>query len=276
MSRALITLTGADVISFLQGIITQDIADMQESECRFGAMLSPQGKWQHDFFLIRTAEGIAVDIAAHHRDIFIKKLKLYKMRADVHITPRDDRRCVFLPATSALGTTDPRDARLPKRLWIDANAADPSESLSEQAYHAQRVALAIPEGGIEATEQETLLDLSYDLLHAVSFSKGCYVGQEVTARMHYKSIVRKGFVAVSLQAPLSAPPALPLMLQHEGQDVAELRSVQGTQGIAYGKFEAISPLLAADWPLSIAGIHARLIMPDWQVSKFEKFLTPAG
>lgn len=270
--RSYIEISGDDATAFLQGLITQDVAGMNEGETRFSAMLSAQGKWQHDFFITPTDSGFFIDIRSDHAEVFVKKLSLYKLRSKVSIQLHPEMRCYFLPASNNIGNTDVRDVRMPRRLWQTENLAAPEGALSEDDYHAQRIALCIPEGGIDVTDQETALDVSYDLLHAVSFTKGCYIGQEVTARMHYKAITRKGFFALTLSAPLHQN-ALPLKLSDGKTDIAEIRSAAGTHAIAYGRFDSCAPYIQSQQALAITDtVMANISIPDWQANKYQRFM----
>lgn len=270
-ARSLLSITGADAANFLQGLITQDVLTLQHGELRFAAMLSAQGKWQHDFFIAKFGDAFALDIAESQRASLQQKLMIYKLRAAVTITHDDTARCYYLPPKSSAGLADPRDTRLPRRLWQPAENPAPADALPRDAYDHTRAALCIPEGGIEVTANETAMDVSYDALHAISFTKGCYVGQEVTARMHYKNIARKGWVGVTFSHP--APITCPVAVMAHGVVIAELRSVYGVHGIAYGKFELIKPALDAGGTVTVAEHSGALIQPDWQVDKYAQFLT---
>lgn len=268
ITRSYITITGEDAESFLQGLVSQDVLGMHAGDIRFGALLSPQGKWQHDFFIIRTAGGFALDTLEATRTSLQQKLMIYKLRAKVSITHQPQMQLYYVPAGGA-GLADPRDARLPNRLW-QASDAVPTGALSRADYDAIRIQHFIPEGGIEVTADETAMDVSYDMLHGISFTKGCYVGQEVTARMHYKNIARKGMIGVVFDALTTI--ACPAPIVHEGKEVAELRSVQGHYGIAYGKFELVAPLLGSPTKATVEHTKITLVQPDWQVDKYTRFV----
>ena len=160
---------------------------------------------------------------------------------------------------------DPRHPALPQRVWLAPDAPVPDNLLPLNEVTCQRLTLGIPEGGVDATPDETLLDLGYDLLHAVSFTKGCYVGQEVTARMHYKNIARKGFYLVKhASTPL---PASVSEITSGGNIIGTLRSRAGALGLMFGRFEdveqATSPTLK-DLPVTLE-------VPDWQTPKLALF-----
>ena len=270
-TRSLITLSGADAETFLQGLVTQDVLGMHEGQMRFGAMLTPQGKWQHDFFIIKTADGFALDVAQTQRDTLLQKLKLYKLRAAVTIATDETQQLYYLPPNDACGVPDARDGRLPRRLWQPASEPAPQHALPTAAYGDARYALGIPEGGVEITANETAMDASFDVLHGISFTKGCYVGQEVIARMHYKNIARKGWVQLRFDAPPALTCPAPVMLGDA--TLAELRGVRGAYGIAYARFDAVRDALDAKADVTVDGTRATLALPDWQVDKYTRFLT---
>jgi folate-binding protein YgfZ len=289
ISRAFITVIGADANAFLQGIITQDINLAHENALIFSALLSPQGKWLFDFFIRKIAEGYQIECAAGARDALIKKLTLYKLRAKVEIAPLDGWRVgykeasphqLYSPHPNPLPQTgegiaptnhesrtfpDPRHPALPLRVWLASHAPEPEGLLPLTEVTYQRLTLGIPEGGVDATADETLLDLGYDLLQAVSFNKGCYVGQEVTARMHFKQVARKGFYHVQGVGPLSAHAQ---KIETNDKAIGEMRSRQGHQGLMFGRFDAVedtpNPLLD--------GQAVILTIPDWLRPRLELFL----
>jgi folate-binding protein YgfZ len=269
-TRSLLAINGADATSFLQGILTQDILNMQPGEARFSAWLSPQGKWLFDFFVIQHEDGFLLDMRMQDLPRIQKGLALYKLRAEVSIAPFENQRLYYLPANADAGQSDPRHKDLPKRLWQSANTAPPAQALSTEHYHEIRIGLCIPEGGIDVTDRETAMDASYDMLHAISFTKGCYIGQEVTARMHYKSIARKGFYAVHLPDNIGIEP-LPASILADGKIIAELRSAHGHSGIAFGKFETVLEAQNKGADCMVGSSVITLSQPDWQQEKYAKF-----
>ncbi len=191
-SRAFLTIAGDDRVHFLQGLLTQDIAKLADEKIQFAALLSPQGKILHDMFVIDQGDHILLDTAATLKDALLKRLTLYKLRAKVTIA--DATHLWQLSYSTTTGFADPRHPEMPKRLITQPGDNLPSTTLMPEDYHTIRLNLGIPELGSDfASDQVVPMDAGYDLLHAISFTKGCYVGQEVTARMHYKNIARRGF-----------------------------------------------------------------------------------
>lgn len=196
--RRFLLLRGDDRLTFLQGLLTQDVSKLTAEHIQFAAMLSPQGKVLHTLFLVALPDAILLD--ATDPEALQKRLALYKLRARITLEP--------LETPSELLATlpplpDPRHPTLPLRDYAHPETLEDSSAT---------FALGIPELGRDyAPDTLTALDAGLDLLHAVSFTKGCYVGQEITARMHYKEIDRKGFYRLEAAGH---PPRL-ACLRHE-------------------------------------------------------------
>lgn len=239
MNRSYLRISGDDRISFLQGILTQDVAKLAEQKIQFAALLSPQGKVVADMFLVDQGDSILLDTGNDQFDSLKKRLTMYKLRAKVTIEPAD------APATAL---PDPRHPELPPHGTVD---------------EARRIRLAIPELGHDfAPDSITAMDAGYDLLNGISFTKGCYVGQEVTARMHYKNIARKGFFRVQSAEPLTVGAGI----TSDGRAIGSITSVNGNDGLAFLKFEdALSATpLVENHPVAIRA-------PGWMQPKLDQF-----
>lgn len=250
--RSVLRLSGEDTRSFLQGIITHDVNKLTADNPLFAAMLSPQGKFQHDFFLIADGEDILLETEAPLLDALLKKLKLYKLRAKVTFTNESDA----WHAAAAWNGDAPQaerfyaDPRLAAMGYRILSRSPVTATATYDDYERHRLSLGVPDGSRDASERAVIMELNYDQLNAVSFTKGCYVGQEVTARMHYRHILRKCLYIVRADAPL--PPAgTDITLQGGGKAVGEIRSSQGNLGLALLRVESsASPLYTGDSKLS--------------------------
>ncbi|MFZ4125073.1 MAG: YgfZ/GcvT domain-containing protein [Rickettsiales bacterium] len=266
-SRALIAITGEDAANFLQGIITQDIAAADTAPI-FSAMLSPQGKWNYDFFIIKREGGYWLDVRANTADALIKKLSLYKLRAKVSIAKIEGWNLSYIDSRltthEPLAFADPRHSSFPSRHWSEVDKAAP-DALSLDHVLIERLNHGLPEGGTDVTENETLLDVGYDLLNAVSFTKGCYIGQEVTARMHYKSIARKGFYHVQAADTLSADTH---SITRDGKVIGELRSRHLNQGLMFARFDVVGEGGEA----FIGNLAVTLSLPKWLEPRYQMHL----
>ncbi len=235
--RAVYRVSGADRVKFLQGLITNDINRLAGGLV-YAALLTPQGKYLADFFLAQDDGSILLDCAREQAAGLVQRLTLYKLRADVAIEPTG------LHVHRGLGDT-PRGAHAdPRHPTLGWRCYDPAEGApAEIDWEAIRVAHCIPEAGIELLPNDTLiLEAGFERLHGVDFRKGCYVGQEVTARMKHKTELRKGLALVDIdgEAPIGSEIST-------GDKVAgTLFSQSGGKAIAYLRFDRAGPDMTAD------------------------------
>jgi tRNA-modifying protein YgfZ len=240
--RSLIDVMGTDARSFLQGLLTQDVLTLPAEEARWAALLSPQGKVLFDMLVSGLPDGgVRLDVEAARSADLVKRLTLYKLRAQAQILPRQAATVVAGwngpgPAGSLI---DRRHPDLGWRLYADHPA---SHSPADYALH--RLSLGVPEGSADLLVDKMLwLEANGDLLGGVSFTKGCYVGQENTARMHHRAKVRKRLVPFRADSAL-APGTLVLAGDREA---GEVRSMIGDRGIALLRLDySDSPLYAMD------------------------------
>ncbi|WP_170402104.1 CAF17-like 4Fe-4S cluster assembly/insertion protein YgfZ [Ruegeria arenilitoris] len=224
-TRRILRLKGTDTNSFLQGLVTNDTRKLDDGLV-YAAILTPQGKYLADFFLKRDGDSVLLDVAEGMADALIKRLNMYKLRADVRIeeTNLHLQRGTGPAPEGAL--PDPRHPDMGWRAYSDAPEADDGTD-----WDAIRVRHCIPETGIELTPDTYILEAGFEPLNGVDFKKGCYVGQEVTARMKHKTQLRKGLrvVAIDGAAPVGSEilsagkPAGTLFTQSNGQAIAYLR-----------------------------------------------------
>ena len=192
--RALIRLSGADVRDFLQGLVTQDVLGLTPEAPRWSGLLTPQGKAVADFLLWAEGEDVLIDAEATAAPDLMQRLKRYRLRRPIMIEAAHG--AVWWSREGERGAPDPRLPALGRR-WL----GDPGSAA--QGWRAHRLALGVTEGAAELGVDQTLwLECNAAELNGVSFTKGCYVGQENTARMHYRAKVNRRLMV----APL-APPA---------------------------------------------------------------------
>jgi folate-binding protein YgfZ len=206
--RAVLRIAGEDVRGFLQGLVT---ADTKSPLPAWSALLGPQGKALFDFILWNNGDDILVDCEADQADALSRRLSLYKLRRAIAIT-RDETLAVHWSREPGRGVPDPRLPALGWR-WLAA----PSEPAT--GWLEQRLSLGVTEGIGELGQDKTLwLECNARELHGVSFTKGCYVGQENTARMHHRSKVNRRLVVAPLAEPSERTratyPELGLMVEH--------------------------------------------------------------
>lgn len=188
IDRALIRLSGEDVRAFLQGLVTNAVASDLPV---WAGLLTPQGKAMFDFLVWSEDEDLLIDCEAEAADALTKRLTIYRLRKPITIA-RDETLAVHWSKDSALGVADPREPGLGQR-WI----APPGEPAT--GYHAHRLALGVVEGRSELGDGTTLwLECNAREQHGVDFTKGCYIGQENTARMHYRDKVNWRLAVIPL------------------------------------------------------------------------------
>lgn len=204
--RGVVSVTGADAAKLLQGLITNDVDAIADGGAIFAGLLSPQGKILFDFFVVKAGDAYLIDVARDKAGDLVKRLTMYKLRADAAIADLSNRYAVIAgwggngPAKSF---ADPRTAELGWRLLSER---EPEGDLAPAtAYHARRISVGVPEGGKDYDFGDAFPhEADLDLFNGVSFTKGCYVGQEVVARMQNKSVVRKRVVRITGEAPLTS------------------------------------------------------------------------
>lgn len=192
--RSVIEVAGEDRVAFLQGLVSNDVAQAAPGQAVWAALLTPQGKALFDFILWADGDDVLIDCEAEQADALIRRLSIYRLRRPITIA-RDQALAVHWTNDGADGTPDPRLPDLGRR-WL-APAGDPAGGWREH-----RLSLGVTEGVGELGNSETLwLECNARELHGVSFTKGCYVGQENTARMHHRAKVNRRLVVAPLGEP---------------------------------------------------------------------------
>ena len=224
--RCILRLTGADTRSFLQGLVTNNVERLDQGLV-YAALLTPQGKYLADFFLVPESDAVLLDVAAELGEGLKKRLNMYRLRADVQIAETDLKVRRGTGERPEGAHSDPRHGDLGWRLYGTEAGDDGTD------WDAIRVAHCIPETGVELTSDTFILEAGFETLNGVDFRKGCYVGQEVTARMKHKTELRKGLrrVAVDGTAPVGTP------ISAAEKPVGTLFTQSGSQGIAYLRFD---------------------------------------
>ncbi len=231
-SRRVLRLDGKDGPDFLQRLVTNDLRRLREGPLH-AALLTPQGKYLADFFLVEDGDSILIDVAAPLAEALKSRLSMYRLRSDVEISDTD------LGVEAGLGAPPPgafADPRLPALGWRRITPS-PATAKPEEAHRreALRVALCVPESAIELIPGETyILEAGFERLNGVDFRKGCYVGQEVTARMKHKTELRKGLATVEIEG--AAPVGTPI-LDAQGRRAGTLYSQAEGKAIAHLRFE---------------------------------------
>lgn len=222
--RTLLRIFGADARSFLQNLITNDV-EKTKNGLVYAALLTPQGKYIADFFVLERGDDLFIDVARSHARPLAQRLTMYRLRADVTV---EESTLLVRTGTGPRpekALQDPRHDGMGWRLYGADSGSDDTD------WDALRVAHVIPETGIELTEDTYILEAGFERLNGIDFRKGCYVGQEIAARMKHKTELKKGLVQVAVSTPIPAgtpitaqgKPAGTVYTHSDGLAIAHLR-----------------------------------------------------
>lgn len=243
-SRTVFRITGSDRETFLQNLVTNDVGKASEGLV-WTALLTPQGKYLADFFLFSDGDALLLDVDNGLAPGLAQRLTMYRLRADVQIEETE------ITVSRGLGSAPEgayADPRAPSLGWR-AYDGRPSEEVD---WDALRVAAGVPESGIELIPNESYpLEVRFEALNGVDFKKGCYVGQEVTARMKHKTELRKGLARVRIDG--AADPGTPI-LTADGKEAGKLYTQADGAGLAYLRFDrAGGEMIAGDAKVTFDG-----------------------
>ena len=228
-ARQIFEITGADRVSFLQGLVSNDLRKLAQGPI-YAALLTPQGKFLADFFLIDAGEAVLLDTAAELADDLARRLALYRLRADVGITPSPRQVMRGTGPAPAGALPDPRHPAMGWRLYGPKAGDDGTD------WKEVRVEHLIPEAGAELIANESyILEAGFERINGVDFRKGCYVGQEVTARMKHKTELKKGLARLRIEG--AAPVGTPITA--EGREVGTLGTQSGGRALAMVRFDRV-------------------------------------
>ncbi|MEM9798460.1 MAG: folate-binding protein [Pseudomonadota bacterium] len=238
MTRTILRLSGTDTDKFLDGLLTRNIP---ETGLGYAALLTPQGKYLADFLMFRADGAAHLDMATDLVPPTVQRLNMYKLRSDVTIEATDLQVQRGLDDAPEGAMTDPR----PGMGWRRYGTAMPSDDAD---WDAVRVENLIPESGTELIPNESyILEMGFERLGGVDFKKGCYVGQEIVARMKHKTELRKGLARVGLDGP--AQPGTEIT--SGGKPVGTLNTVSGDRALAYLRFDRAQTMQAGDTALTL-------------------------
>ncbi|NKK82342.1 folate-binding protein YgfZ [Rhizobium leguminosarum] len=268
--RSLIFVSGAEAQSFLQNLITTDIAALEADEARPGALLTPQGKILFDFMIWRDGEGYMIETNAGQRDGLLKRLTMYKLRAAVTLAPSTEEGVTVSWGEDAEGARDSqgvrgsrgaRDSRFAKAGVTLSRRAGRHGDGAEALYDALRISHGIVTSGSDFALQDAFPhDVLMDFNGGLSFRKGCYVGQEVVSRMQHRGTARRRVVTVSAATDL---PGTGTEITAAGKPVGTLGSVDGGNGLAIVRIDRAGAAMAAGTPLLAGDTPVSLVLPAW-------------
>lgn len=272
--RGVIRIEGPDARSFLQGLVSNDVNRADGSQAVYAALLTPQGKYLADFFILGDGDTLYLDIAKADVADLMKRLTMYKLRSKVTLQDASDDFAVWavfggtgeMPAQEkrsdgTLLYADPRLAKAGGRALVPASA-DPAalggDIALADAYRDYRIGLGLPEAPDDLIRDKSiLLESGFDELNGVDWKKGCYMGQELTARTKYRGLVKKRLITVAVDG--DATPGTDIVA--DGKVVGDVRSTSAFTAIAMLRLDAIHSGL----PLSAGDADLAVRIPDWMV-----------
>jgi folate-binding protein YgfZ len=279
--RAFVSVTGPEARDFLQGLLSQDVERVRNGHAAYGALLTPQGKFLHDLFLTEHGDGVLLECEADRADDLALRLKRYKLRAKVDLEilegwatglvwGGDPFELGDTPGASAErdGATlyvDPRLAALgirvvgPELAVVDFLSDLPVTD--QEAFARHRLQYGVPEGQTDiVVDRGFLLENGFDELNGVDWQKGCYVGQELTARTKYRGLVKRRLLPVRIEG---APPPPGEALDFEGKNAGEMRGAVGDLGLALVRLDAWRAAEEAGAAITAGETKLWPHKPDW-------------
>ncbi len=290
--RALIAIGGEDRLAYLQGLVSNDVAKATPGRALWSAFLTAQGRFLHEFFVAETDGALVLETEAARRADLLRRLSMYRLRSKVTIAALDGRRIYALTGAGAaralglhggagaamhfgggLAFVDPRLAEAGLRAWLPGeNGGGAAESALRAAgfaaapaedWDALRIRLGLPDGSRDLVpEKAILLENGFDELNGIDWQKGCYLGQELTARTKYRGLVRKRLMPVEIEGPAPAPGT---ELTLAGAEAGEMRSSARGIGLALVRLEQFERALAEGAALTAGESQLRPRKPAWAV-----------
>jgi folate-binding protein YgfZ len=258
-ARGVIAVSGEDRVGFLQGLVSNDVARAAPGVAVWSAVLTPQGKWLADFFILSDGERLLLDVERAQAATLVPLLSRFRLRSKVTVTDVSAAFHVYAAwgeAPEADGAVVAPDPRLAAAGWRVLSVGVLPVNASAEDWDAHRLALGLPDGSADLEAEKTvLLEAGFDELGGVSWTKGCYMGQELTARTKYRGLVKRRLVPVRIEGVAPAP-GTPVFA--EGAEVGAMRSARAGLGIAQLRLEAIG----AD-ALQCGDAVLRPRRPDW-------------
>jgi folate-binding protein YgfZ len=263
-ARTVLAVTGADRVGFLNGLVSNDVALAAPGHAIWSALLTAQGKYVADFFIFAEPDHLLLDCETGHAAMLMQRLLRYKLRADIAMnTTALIVHAAWDGQPDTTNTIAAPDPRLPEAGWrLLADHPLPATATPED-WDLHRLSLGLPDGARDMEAEKTvLLEAGFDELHGISWTKGCYMGQELTARTRYRGLIKRRLLPVRADHALP-PPGTPL--RANDREVGQMRSSRGTLGLATIRLDA----------LGVTDIHADGILLRPTVPAWAKLPEPA-
>lgn len=286
--RSVVAVTGEDRKAFLQGLVSNDMLRVTPDHAAYALFLTPQGKFLHDFTVVESGSDTALllDPETDRRADLLRRLKMYKLRSKIALEDRAGALQVVVAfgdgALAALGLpaeagaarpfgggiafTDPRLPALGARLFLPAEGIPALEEAGlvrrdAADYDGLRLSLGVPDGSGELIPEKSIpLENRMDALNAISWDKGCYMGQELTARTKYRALIKKKLFPAAIDGP-APEPGSPVTL--DGKEAGEVRSVHGGAALALLRLEEVRRAAESGLRFQAGAATLTPSEPDW-------------
>lgn len=253
-NRSILKISGIEAVPFLQGLVTNDMGKCTSSQAIYAALLTPQGRFLHDLFIVRIQDGFLLDVERERYNDLVKKLNLYKLRSQVLIEDLSNSYEIFaqfgaytpqdqLGAVSEHGETilyvDPRLAEAGLRIIAKTDLI--TSTVDFEIYDQHRLQLGLPDGSRDMIPEKAIpLECRLDHFNGISFNKGCYLGQELTSRTKHQGLVRKELRPLYFKH--TQPPQFNEDILVENQVIGSMRSSNGNYGLGLIRLEFLDTL----------------------------------
>lgn len=285
--RGVIKISGPDAHDFLQGLVSGDVSLVTPERAIWSAFLTAQGKYLFDFFIGEINGDLVLDCEGGRHKEFLKKLSMFKLKANVSVSDATEELSVFaafgngaiealglgssagssISFADGVGFVDPRLANAGARIIAEKNMAGAAlnnagfKNVELGVYDKMRINLGLPDGSRDMTvDRALLLENGFEELNGVSFEKGCYIGQEVTARTKYRGLVKKRLFPVTIDGPTPIPGTA---ITSNEREIGEMKSSANNMGLALLRVENISD----DNVLMAGNVGIKPIIPEWMIIK---------
>ena len=262
--RGVVEVSGEDRVGFLQGLVSNDVTEAAPGRAVWAALLTPQGKWQADFFILSQPERLLLDCEREQAGMLVQKLSRFRLRSKVAVREASPDYAVYVAwngkPVAPPGAVMAADPRLPDAGYRILSPTPLGMDSGEQDWDLHRLALGLPDGSRDMeAEKSVLLEAGFDELNGVSWTKGCYLGQELTARTKYRGLVKRRLVPVGIEGHLPAP-GTPVFAA--GREVGAMRSGRGQLGLALLRIDALGERLSCDAATLVPRIPAWMGLPQ--------------
>lgn len=283
--RGVLEVAGEDRVAFLQGLVTNDVSKVTAERAIFAALLTAQGRYLFDFFIFGLGEALYLETEAARLSDLLRRLSTYKLRSKVTLADVTSRYAIaagfgaaagdalglasagaIKPIAGGVAYVDPRLTELGIRFALPREAGFAAidqagfTRVGEAAYDRHRLVLGVPDGSRDLTvDKALLLESGFDELNGIDWQKGCYMGQELTARTKYRALIKKRLLPVDIEGPLPAPGTLIMI----GDDEAgEIHSGLDGRALALLRLDAFEAA-AKGTPLLAGTVRVKPEKPAW-------------